>query len=57
MHIHVDSPDGTMKVWLEPEVAIVYAENMKQPEAARALEIVAARSEEFKNALKNYFSA
>lgn len=39
-HIHVQTPDGELKIWLEPEVEIDKIYNVKPKEVSEILDIV-----------------
>ena len=41
MHIHVSSPDGEAKFWIEP-LRLEYSEGLKVTELARAEELIEA---------------
>jgi hypothetical protein len=44
-HIHVSTSEGTAKIWLEPEIALVTAYNLKSVELTEIIKIV----EDFKD--------
>lgn len=39
-HVHVSSPDGEIKVWLEPEISIAKVVNLNSHEVADILETI-----------------
>jgi len=45
-HVHVSSPDGEMKIWLEPEISIAKVINLNSHEVADILETIRNRQEE-----------
>lgn len=45
-HIHVSSPDGELKVWMEPEIEIAKIVNMNSKEVGDILAMIRARKEE-----------
>ena len=57
MHIHVMTPDGTAKFWLEPLVALADYYKLNQKELHRLEEIVKERQDDFINAWKRHFSS
>ena len=46
-HIHVQTPDGELKIWLEPEVKIDKIYNVKPKEVREILQIVKEHKNEF----------
>ncbi len=46
-HIHVATSEGTAKIWLEPEIALVAAYNLKSAELTEILKIVEDFQDEF----------
>jgi hypothetical protein len=55
MHIHVHSPDGEAKFWLEPVVALVSSQGLSAKEIRRMQKIVEERQDEIKRAWKKFF--
>ncbi len=57
MHVHVSSPDGEAKFWLEPTVSL--CENYRlSPRAVRELQgVVERRLDEIIHAWKKHFSS
>jgi CRISPR/Cas system CSM-associated protein Csm2 small subunit len=45
-HVHVSSPDGEAKVWLEPEIAVARVINLNSKEVNEILETIKNRKEE-----------
>ena len=45
-HIHIASPDGEAKIWLEPEISIAKVINLNSREVADILTTVKNRKEE-----------
>jgi hypothetical protein len=43
MHVHVDSPDGEVKVWLEPRVEVAQNHGIPAREVTKVLRIVEER--------------
>jgi hypothetical protein len=55
MHIHVETPDGEAKFWLEPLVALAEYHHLK-PAVLREIEqIVKEHQEKFIDDWRNYF--
>jgi hypothetical protein len=50
MHVHVWSPDGEAKIWLEPEVELAVNKGLKQSEISELLTITKERIHEIKEA-------
>jgi hypothetical protein len=50
MHVHVLSPDGEAKFWLEPEVALAKSHGLRQGQISQLREIVEARKDEIAEA-------
>ncbi len=55
-HIHVTKGNATGKVWLEPEIEVVYFKGFTNSEERPILEVVNAHIEEFKEKSYEYFS-
>ena len=54
MHIHVETPDGEAKFWLEPLIALAEYHHLK-PQALREIErIVEENQEKFKDEWHKY---
>lgn len=45
-HVHVSSPDGEIKVWLEPEISIAKVINLNSHEISEIMETINRRKEE-----------
>ncbi len=39
MHVHVWSPDGEVKIWLEPEIELAVNKGLKQSEISELVKI------------------
>jgi hypothetical protein len=46
-HVHVSTADGTVKIWIEPLVAIAESYNLSSGELAELLKIVEEHKNEF----------
>jgi hypothetical protein len=55
MHVHVMTPEGTAKFWLEPLVALADYHRLPPRELRRLEEIVRERQDEFINAWHRHF--
>ena len=54
-HIHVMTPDGTAKFWLEPIVALADYHKLSPKELRRLEEIVRDRQDDFIQAWRKHF--
>ena len=57
MHVHVWSPDGEAKIWLEPEIELAVNKGLKQSEISDLLKITKERIHEIKESWKKHFSS
>lgn len=55
MHVHVATPDGVAKFWLEPIVALAIFHNLTAKELRKIEVIVREHEDEFRNAWRQYF--
>lgn len=55
MHVHIATPDGTAKFWLEPIVALADYYNFSSKELKIAVQIVEEKKDEFIKAWKKHF--
>ena len=44
-HIHVSSPDGEAKVWMEPEISVAKIINLTPKEVREILEMIKSKEE------------
>ena len=56
MHVHVWSPDGEAKIWLEPELELAVNKGLKQSEISELLKITKERIHEIKESWRKHFS-
>jgi hypothetical protein len=56
VHVHVTKGDAAGKVWLEPQLEIMYLRGFTNAEEKRILQIVEANSELFKEKWHEHFS-
>lgn len=54
-HVHVSSPDGEVKIWLEPNVEIARVVHMSSADVREVLATVAHRREEIEDAWNRHF--
>ena len=54
-HVHVNSTDGTAKVWLEPVVALTDFYNLDAHELTEILQIIEEHKYEFIEKWNHYF--
>ena len=56
MHVHVWSPDGEAKIWLEPDIEVAVNKGLKQSEVNELLKITKERIDEIKESWRKHFS-
>jgi hypothetical protein len=56
MHVHIATPDGTAKFWLELIVSLVDYYNLSAKELKETKKIVEEKQNEFIKAWKTYFN-
>ncbi len=56
LHVHVQSPGGEAKFWLEPKVELAQNHGMSQRSVAAALRLVREHEDEISKAWKKHFS-
>lgn len=55
MHVHVATPDGTAKFWLEPIIALADFYRLSQKELQEIQTIIREHEDEFKYAWNRHF--
>ncbi len=55
MHVHVYSPDGEAKYWIEPEIELAVNKGLKDKELRELQEIVEERADEIRDSWKSHF--
>lgn len=55
MHVHVFSPDGEAKFWLEPEIELAVSKGLKSVELSELLRVVEERQDEIRNHWRRHF--
>ena len=56
MHVHIQSPDGEAKFWLEPEISLAKNYGFADHEVTKALRLVRAHEQEIRDAWNEHFS-
>lgn len=56
MHVHIESPDGEAKFWLEPEISLAKSHGLADHQVSRALQIVREHEQEIRDAWNKHFS-
>ena len=54
-HVHVSSPNGEVKIWLEPNIQVAKNVNVTQKELHTILKIVESREEEIHEFWNKHF--
>ena len=57
MHVHVGSPDGEAKFWLEPSLELAENHGIPQREITAVVKILERRSDEVKTAWHRHFKS
>lgn len=55
MHVHIVSPDGEAKVWIEPEIELALNKGLKKPEINEILDLIKDRQDEIRNSWHKHF--
>lgn len=55
MHVHVVSPDGEGKFWIEPEVKLALSKGLKKHKINEIEKIVKERVDEIKDSWRQHF--
>jgi hypothetical protein len=56
MHVHVQSADGEVKIWIEPRIELATAYGMNEQEVNRVLRMVREREQEIRDAWIEHFA-
>ncbi len=56
MHVHVATPDGTAKFWLEPIIALADFHNLKTKDLREVEMIIREHEDDFKSDWRRHFS-
>jgi helix-turn-helix protein len=57
MHVHVISPDGEAKSWLEPQIALAVNKGLSSTELNELLKIVEERQNEIREHWRRHFGS
>jgi len=57
MHVHISSPDGEAKFWLEPTIALADYAGFNKKDLNRLQQIVEDQADEFKRNWTRYFGS
>ena len=55
MHVHVESPDGKAKFWLEPFVALADFHDLKQHNLKEIQRLIESNEEKFRDTWNKHF--
>jgi hypothetical protein len=55
LHVHVQSPDGEAKFWIEPEIELARSYRLSDQDLKRVLELVIDHEQEIRNAWHRHF--
>ena len=55
MHVHIYSPEGEAKFWLEPSIALAEAYKLNAKQLKEIQRIIEARKDEIKKSWKKHF--
>ena len=56
MHVHVQSPDGEAKFWLEPAIALAQNHGLKARSILESLRLIHEHEQEIRRAWFEHFS-
>lgn len=56
MHVHISSPDGEAKFWIEPVVALADFSGYSQRQLKELVKVVESHAKEISKAWKQHFS-
>ena len=54
-HVHVSTPNGEAKIWLEPDISVAKAINLSKTEINDIIKIATLRKEEIIDAWNKHF--
>jgi hypothetical protein len=55
MHVHVQSSDGEVKIWLKPEIELARSHGFSEKELNQIMQIVRERQQEIRDAWNEHF--
>jgi hypothetical protein len=56
VHVHVQSPRGEAKIWIEPEIELAQDHGLGRVHAAQAVRLVREHEKEIRQAWKKHFA-
>lgn len=57
MHIHVSSPQGEAKFWIEPVIALAYHYDLERKDLKEIQKIIEVHKDEIKEAWQRHFKS
>lgn len=57
MHIHVQSADGEVKIWMEPEIEISRSHGLSKQDLSRVMKLVQEHQKEIREAWNEHFAS
>jgi hypothetical protein len=55
LHVHVQSPDGEAKFWIEPEIELARSYQLSDQDLKRVLQLVIDHEHEIRDAWRHHF--
>lgn len=55
MHVHVRSPDGEIKFWMDPEIVLAHSHGMSAQDQGRVRKMILAHEQEIRDAWYKHF--
>ena len=55
MHVHVYSPDGEAKIWMEPRIELARSTGMSRTQLREALRLTTEHEDEIRHAWEEHF--
>ncbi len=57
MHVHVVSPEGEAKFWIEPEIELVKSTGLSKKQINLLLKLINEKQNEIRNSWKEHFGS
>ena len=57
MHVHVESPDGEAKFWLEPGIELAKNYRLSEKDLGRIRSLIEKHEQEIKDAWRDHFGS
>jgi Domain of unknown function (DUF4160) len=57
LHIHIQSPDGEAKFWIEPEIELARNYALRAQDLSRVLQLVVDHEQEIRDAWRSHFGS